>query len=139
MYSLIAEFPQQPVCRKRQHTGLLKWSAYILALPIPVEEPAEDWVKQRIVAGRIVVNPDFYVTQTINGTVSTPDIQTNIRQHMSPWNDETVEASMDLQVETAVGTIMPGYCAGSVSDAEARAWLDSNGFPVQQGNSPRRV
>ena len=129
MYSLIAQFPQQPVCRQRQHTALLKWSAYQLALPVPAEKPDEAWVKQRIIAGRIAVNPDFYVTQTINGSVSTPDIQTNIRQHLSAFNDEAVEAAMDAQVDGSLATVMPVYCAGAVSDAEVLNWYNDNGFP----------
>lgn len=136
MYSLIAQFPTQPVCRQRQHTALLKWSAYQLALPIPGTKPDEAFVKQRIVAGRITVNPDIYVAQTINGTASTPDIQTNIRQHMSPWNDEAVEAAMDAQVESSLAIVMPTYCAGAVSDQEVLNWYNDNGFeeppPAQQ-------
>ena len=131
MYSLIAQFSRQQVCRDRQVTALLKWSAYQLALPIPGEKPAEDVVKQRIVAGRVQINPDMVVAGTINGVASTPDIQTNIRQHLSAFNDEQTEVAMDSQVDFALATVMPTYCRGVVSDTEAEMWYLDNGFPPE--------
>jgi hypothetical protein len=119
------------VCRDRQYTGLLRWSAYIVALPVPVPPaaaPDEDWIKQRIVAGRLAMNPEIYVNQTISGVASTPDVQTNIRQHLSAFNDEGVEAAMDAQIDGALAVVMPAYCRASVSDAEVQAWLNDNGF-----------
>lgn len=131
MYTLIAQFPRQQICRDRQYSGLLRWSAYILALEIPTEKPTEQWVKERITAGRVTVNADMYVAQTISGVASVPDIQTNIRQHLSAFNDETTEASMDLQVDGALSATMPHFCAGAVTDAEVSRWYEDNGFPAE--------
>ena len=136
MYNLIAQFPRQQICRDRQYSALLKWSAYILALPIPTEKPAGSWVKERIVAGRVTVNPEVYVAQTISGTASVTDIQTNIRQHLSAFNDEATEAAMDAQVEGALATVMPQYCEGTVSDAEVTRWYEDNGFGEPPAQNP---
>jgi hypothetical protein len=131
MYTLIAQYPRQAVCRDRQYTGLLRWAAYVVALPVPVPPaaaPDEDWIKQRIVAGRVSINPLVYVEQTISGVASTPDVQTNIRQHLHAFNDEGVEAAMDAQVDGALAVVMPAFCRASVTEGEVQAWLNDNGF-----------
>ena len=125
MYNLYAQFPRQQVCRDRQYSALLRWAAYIAALPVP-PTAGEQWVKERITAGRVALNPDMYVPQTISGTISVPDIQTNIRQHLNAFNDEATEASMDLQVDSALAVVMPTFAAATVTDAEVQRWMDEN-------------
>lgn len=127
-YTLYAQFPRQLVCRDRQYSGLLRWAAYRTALPIPSTKPDEDFVTQRIVAERIPANPDMYVTQTMAYVISTPDIQINVRQHLSAFNDDTVEASMDAQVDSALAATMPAYCRTQVSQQQIDEWYKDNGF-----------
>jgi hypothetical protein len=136
MYTLIAQFPRQQVCRDRQYTGLLRWSAGWLNLALPTEKPPEDFVRQRIIAGRVATNPDVYVGQTINAVASRQDIQTNIREHLNAFNSEAVEAAMDAQLDTALGNIMPTYCAGVVSDQEVENWYAQNGYGSVNPQSP---
>ena len=128
-YTLYAKFPQTQVCRDRQYSGLLRFSAYFGALPIPEAKPAEDWVRQRILAERIPPQTTFFVEQTMSYVVATPDIQTNIRQHLNGYNDDTTEASMDVQVDAAISSTMPAYAKTQVSEQAVKDWYTNNGFP----------
>lgn len=130
-YTLYAQFPRSQTCRDRQYSGLLRWSAYEMALPIPPEKPDEDFVRQRILAERVPVTIDMYVTQTMPYAIATPDIQTNVRQHLNAYNDDTVEASMDAQVDAAISSIMPAYAKTQVSEQAVKDWYESNGFGAQ--------
>ena len=127
-YTLYAEFPQSVTCRKRQYSGLLRWSAYIKAGAFPTDKPTETWVEQWLVAERIPINAEVHVQQTMSYMVASPDIQTNMRQHLNPYNDETTEASMDAQVDTAISTSMPAYCHTQVSQQQIDQWYADNGF-----------
>lgn len=131
MYNLIAQYPRQQICRDRQYSALLRWSSYILATPLPVEKPDENAAKQYIIASKIPASPDAYVSQTISGVAAVPDIQTNIRQHLNGFNDDTVEASMDLQVDAALAVVMPRFCATAVTDMELQQWYSDNGWPPE--------
>ena len=127
-YTLYAQFPNSMVCRQRQYAGLLRWSAYEMALPIPATKPDEEFVRQRIVAERIPVNADVHVQQTMSYVLATPDIQTNIRQHLSQYNDDGVEAAMDLQVDAALSATLPAYCRTQVNQQQIDDWYANNGF-----------
>ena len=130
MYNLFAQFPRQQICRDRQYSGLLRWSAFIGAgtLPTPPEQPSEQVVKNRIVAERIPPAVDSYVNSTISLTIADPGIQTNIRQHLNGFNDEGTEASMDAQVDAALGAAMPRYANAVITQAEVDRWLTENGY-----------
>jgi hypothetical protein len=130
MYDLIAQFPKQQVCRDRQYSGLLRWAAYIGALvpPVPPEEPTEQWVKERITAGKVSMQIDNYVSMTLSYTVMDPSVQTNIRQHLSAFNDETTEAAMDANVEAALSAGMPVFARAHISQREVDQWLIDNGY-----------
>jgi hypothetical protein len=130
MYNVYAEFPRQKVCRDRQNLGLTRWAAYILAQAIPATKPDEAFVEQRIIASRIYDQTENYVNLTIQYTLADPAIQTNVRQHLSAYNDESTEVSMDAQVDGAIGTYMPGFCRGKVSQQEIDNWYVENGFTV---------
>lgn len=127
-YTLYAKFPQQQICRDRQYSGLLRWAAYQTALPIPPTKPDEDFVRERIVAEKIPTQADYYVAQTMSYVVATPDIQTNIRQHLNAFNDEATEAAMDLQVDGALSSTLPAYCRTQVSQSQIDQWYADNGF-----------
>lgn len=130
MYNLYAQFPKQQICRDRQYSALLRWSAFIGAstLPVPPEQPAEQDVKNRILATRIPPNIELYVGQTMSLTIADPSIQTNIRQHLSAFNNEATEASMDAQVDAALSAAMPKYADAIITQAEVDRWLQENGY-----------
>lgn len=127
-YDLIAEIPKQEVCRNRQAGALNRWSKTKMAEAIPGSKPAKEWVQQRIVAGRIPASIDSYVQRTMAYTQRDTDIQTNIREHLNGFNNETVEVSMDMQVDTAVGKFMPEFCTTDVMQQQIDQWYLDNGF-----------
>jgi hypothetical protein len=130
MYDLFAQFPKQQVCRDRQYSGLLKWAAYIGALvpPAPPDKPDEQWVKERITAGKISMQIDGYVSMTLSYTVMDPAVQTNIRQHLSAFNDDAVEAAMDANVEAALSAGMPVFAKAHIPQHEVDTWYRDNGY-----------
>src|SRR5262245_58405765 len=129
MYNLYAQFPKQQICRDRQYAGLLRWSAYIGALAIPGTKPDEQFVANKIVASRIPSQTDSYVTLTISYSVADPTIQQNVRQHLSAFNDDTTEQTMDAQVDAALGANLPYFAKSQVSDQQIKEWYEANGFP----------
>ena len=130
MYNLFAQFPRQQICRDRQYSGLLRWSAFIgaSALPPPPAQPSEQDVKNHIVAERIPAAVDSYVQSTLALTVADPGIQTNIRQHLNGFNDEATEVAMDAQVDAALGAAMPRYADAIITQTEVDRWLQENGY-----------
>jgi hypothetical protein len=128
MYNLYAQFPKQQICKDRQYAALLRWAAYQGALPIPGEKPDEQFVANKVLAQRIPPQVDSYVQTTISLTIADPGVQTNIRQHLSAFNDEQTEASMDLQVDAALSAMLPLFAKTQVMDSEIQKWYDDNGF-----------
>jgi hypothetical protein len=129
MYNVQAQFPKQPVCRDRQAMALTRWAAYTLAQAIPVEKPAESFVEQRLMAARFLDDIDYWTGKTMQLTLADPSIQTNIRQHLSAFNDETTEASMDAQMDAAVSGWVADYAHGKITQQEIDDWYAENGFP----------
>lgn len=142
MYDLYAEFPRQPVCRDRQYSGLLRWAAYILATNPPAvpDKPTDDWVQQRIVAERIPTQTAQYVDLTMGWLLGDPAIQTNIRQHLNPWNDEATEAAMDAQIDGAMAAAMPKFAANQVTQTMVDQWLIDHEYtnPAEALTAARR-
>jgi hypothetical protein len=130
MYNLYAQFPKQQICRDRQYSGLLRWAAYIGALPLPTPpaKPTEQEVANRITAQRIPQNTDSYVSQTISYTVADPNVQTNIRQHLNAFNDESTEAAMDANVDGALSANMPLFAKAQVTQQQIDQWYLDNGY-----------
>ena len=128
MYDLYAQFPKQQVVKDRQYSALLRWAGYVTALPIPGAKPDEAWVEQRVIAWKVPGQPTVYVEATLAWVLKDPGIQTNIRQHLSAYNDEAVEAAMDAQLDGAMAVAMPMYCHSVVTQAEIDQWYADNDF-----------
>jgi hypothetical protein len=125
---LLANYPRQAVVRDRNSSGLLNWAAGVTAEPIPTAKPDEDWVRERLVAERIPGQPDNYCTRTMSYMQQHDIVQTNIRQFLSQWNDESTEVSLSAQNQTIISDIMPAFSKADVSDADVQAWYAANGF-----------
>ena len=143
MYDLFAEFPRQPVCRDRQYAALIRWASGIAAQPLPPAEqkPAKDWAQQRMIAERIPTQTLMYVDLTMSYTLKDNGIQTNIREHLSPWNNEAAEAAMDAQVDAALTAQMPAFCASQITQAMVDQWYIDNGYgdPATLAGPPLRT
>jgi hypothetical protein len=128
MYNLYAQFPRQQICRDRQYSALLRWAAYYGALPPPTEKPPEADVEARITAAKVTLNTDFYVTMTLPMTVGQPNVQTDIRKHLNSFNDDATETTLDAQLDTVLGVIMPKFAHVHITQAEIDNWYLENGF-----------
>jgi hypothetical protein len=128
-YNLLAQYPKQAIVRDRNYSGLLAWAGYTLALAVPATKPDAAWVEQRIVAERIPSQTQVYVDRTIAYFLKDPTTQTNIRQYLNAWNDETTEAALSDQISSVVSAFMPGFCALEVTQADVDSWYAANGFP----------
>jgi hypothetical protein len=131
MYSLYAVFPQTSICRQRQYSALIRWSAYQGALGVPAEKPAEDFVAQQIIGSMIPSNVDYYVTLTMPYTIAVPNIQTNIRTHLNAYNDEATEVTLDAEVDGAISSFLPKFCLTNTTQAQIDAWYLEHGFEVE--------
>jgi hypothetical protein len=129
-YTLLAQYPKQAVVRDRNLGGLVAWSAYTCAIPIPSTKPDADWVRARIVAEQIPLQTTIYVDRTISYFLQDPQTETNIRDYLSEWNSEAAEAALSDQVQTVIGTFMARFAAADVSDAQVEAWYVAHGFAV---------
>lgn len=127
-YELYAQIPKQQICLDRQYSALLRWAAYIGALPIPTEKPSVDWVEQRIVASQIPIQTNTYVNNTIGYTVESQDVQTNIHDFLNSFPSPAVAAAMDANVDSALAVGMPMFCATYVTDQSVQQWYQDNGF-----------
>ena len=127
---LLAQYPKQPVVRDRNHSGLLGWAGYTGALPLPPPDqpPGEDWVRLRIVSERIPLQTANYVERTMSFFMQDPTTQTNIRQFLNAWNDETTEVALSAQNSSIITAFMPRFSATDVADADVEAWMATHGF-----------
>jgi hypothetical protein len=127
-YNLIAQYPKQAVVRDRNYSGLVAWSAYILAQPIPATKPDQPFVEQRLLAERIPPQTATYVERTIALFLMDPTTTTNIREYLSAWNDEATEAALSDQISSVVSAFMPAFAASEIPQAEIDQWYIDNGF-----------
>lgn len=127
-YLLFGQYPKQAVVRDRNWSGLVSWSAYEAALPIPPEKPAPEWVRLRLVAERIPTATARYVEATLSFFAADPTTATNIREYLNPFNGETVEQSLGAQIEGVIAGFMPRFAATDVTDAQVQQWYEQNGF-----------
>jgi len=126
-YTLLSEYPKQPVVRDRNYVALNNWSAYVAALAIPAA-PDEAWVKQRIVAERYPAQPLSYVDRTMSYFLQDPATQTNIREYLNSFNTEATETALAGQLEGIITGFMPRFADIDVSDEQAAAWLTGHGL-----------
>jgi hypothetical protein len=127
-YALLAQYPKQQIVRDRNSGGLIAWSAYVTTEAIPATKPDEDWVRERIVAEQIVLNPNVYVDQTMSYFMQDPATDTSLSALMNPFNTEATEATLSDEVQSVIGTFMPRFAAQTVTDSQVQAWWDAHGF-----------
>lgn len=134
-YLLLAQYPKQAHVRDRNLAGLIAWSASVKAQPIPSAEPAEDWVRLRLVAERIPLAPASYVEKTIAFFLADPATATNIREYLSPWNSNDTETSLSAQIGAVISGFMPGFAALDVATGEIEDWYRANGFADEEDHA----
>ena len=122
---LVAQYPKQQVVRDRNYSGLLGWAASVSAQAVP-SDPAEGWVRLRIIADRIPAQTANYVERTLSYFVQDPTTATNIREYLSEWNDEAAEAALSAQIAGVIGAFMPRFALLEVSDADVQSWLEAH-------------
>jgi phosphoglucomutase len=127
-YQLMAQYPKQQIVRDRNSGGLIAWSAYVTTEAIPATKPDEDWVRERIVAEQIVLNPNVYVDQSMSYFMQDPATEGSLSALMNPFNTEATEATLSDEVQNVIGTFMPRFAAQTVTDAQVQAWWDAHGF-----------
>jgi hypothetical protein len=125
---LLAQYPKQQTVRDRNFSALVIWSNAIAAQPIPPDKPPPDVVRQRIVAERIPIQTDIYVTRTMSYFMQDGTTQVNIRQFLSQWNDDATEVSLSAQLASVIAAFMPRFALTDISDADVEAWFTANGF-----------
>jgi hypothetical protein len=126
-YTLLSEYPKQPVVRDRNYVALNNWAAYTTALAVPAA-PDEAWVKSRIVAERYPAQPQTYVDRTMSYFLQDPATQTNIREFLNAFNTEATETALASQLETIIGGFMPRFADIDVTDQQSLDWKTAHGI-----------
>jgi hypothetical protein len=125
---LVAQYPKQQVTRDRQGSGLLAWAADVAAQAIPSEKPPEDWVRLRLVAERVPTASDSYTTRTMAYFQQHAAIVSDIRLHLSQWNDEATEGALSQQIRDVADEVMPAFSRTDTTQAQVDQWYLDNGF-----------
>lgn len=126
-YTLLAEYPRQPVVRDRNYVALNNWANYTATLPVP-PVPDNVWVKSRIVAERYPAQTMSYVDRTMSYFLQDPATQTNIREFLSAFNTEATETALASQLESIIGGFMPRFADIDVTDSQANDWKTAHGI-----------
>ncbi len=124
---LLAQYPKQPVVRDRNFAGLVAWAASRTAAAVPADPPLE-WVRERLVAERIPLQPANYVERTIAFFMQDPATVTNIREYLSPWNDEAAETSLSAQIGGVIAAFMPRFAMQDSTAAQLALWYRDHGL-----------
>jgi hypothetical protein len=135
-HRLMAQYPKQACVRDRNMGGLVAWAGYITAEAVPPTKPDEEWVRERIVAEQIPLNPQVYVDRTMSYFLQDPQTETNVRDYLSEWNSEAQEAALCDQIQAVISAFMPRFAAADVSDAQVQQWYDQNGYPAPEPPPP---
>ena len=128
----IASFGNQQVCINRSYSRLLAWAAYTSALPLPPTGTAPDAgaVRQRILAEKAPMLPGAYATQLGPFLMEEPVMTARVREHLSEWNTEEVEATLVADIDTAFASVMPRFADQTITDADVAAWCERHGYPL---------
>jgi hypothetical protein len=129
-YDLLAAFPTQDITKKRQYGGLLRWAKPKALETLPTEKPAEQWVRERMVAERIPQQINNYVDWTMSYTAMDTQIATNMRNHLNAYNTTGMETQLDAEVDAALNLYLPLFCTGHISESMVTQWYIDHGFEV---------
>jgi len=134
---LLSQYLVEAVVKRRNSVGLIEWAASVTAQQIPATKPDTAWVQQYIVAGYIPQQPDNYTQQTLAYFLQDPTTQTNIREYLNSFNDETTEVALGAQINSVITAFMPRFAATVVSSQQVQDWYNANGFgtPLSRGTT----
>jgi hypothetical protein len=127
----VARFAGQQVCTNRTYSRLLAWAAYTSSLPLPPTDtaPPADQVRQRILAEKAPMQATIYAPQLGPFLMEEPVMTSRVREHLSEWNTEEVEATLAADVDTAFAAVMPRFADSVITDADVAAWCAKHGYP----------
>jgi len=128
-FELIPLYGQQPVVQNRTKSAMNFWAGQTLALQIPATKPTEDWVRARILAGRVTGNPLNYLDRAINYYTQQNAIQSSMRDLMDafPTQAERDTYTNSIMVPTTP-VVMAQVAAADVLDKDVQDWYNANGF-----------
>ena len=127
----VAKFAGQQVCIDRSYSRLLAWAAYTSALPLPPTDTAPDpaQVRQRILAEKAPMQTATYAAQLGPFLMEESVMTARVREHLSEWNTEEVEATLVADIDTAFAAVMPRFADAAITDADVAAWCARHGYP----------
>jgi hypothetical protein len=120
---LLAKFLTQPVVRDRNLVALLAWSARIAAQPVPASAPSASEVKVRLLAERVPSQIENYVQRMMAYFLQDGTVQLNIRQHLNPFNHESVEEALAAELNSVIDGFALRFAELEISDSQALLWL----------------
>jgi hypothetical protein len=133
---LLAQYAKLAHVKDRNYAGLVSWSAFEAAQPLPPDKPDPDWARQRIVGERVPLQPTLYTDRTLAYFLQDPTTVTNIREYLHPHNDDATEEALALQISGVISTFMPRFAAADVTDAQLSQWYTQNGWPPDPAETP---
>lgn len=129
--TLLAQYFDQPVVRKRNSVGLNGWAASMAAEAFPTF-PDDVWVEQRIVAEQMPQMLDSYATRTLAYFLQDPATVNNILLYLNSFNDQTTEETLSTEIDAVVSAFMPRFAAVTVSKDQISNWYTQNGITVKK-------
>jgi len=128
--TLQSKYLTRPVVKQRNSITLIAWAAYTAAAAIPAT-PDDAWIRERIVAENIPMQPDYITQQTIAYFLQDPATSENIRGFISEDNTDTEEVTLAQANDGIVGAFMPRFAQTTVSDQQVNDWKARNGLSVK--------
>jgi hypothetical protein len=129
--TLLAQYFDQPVVRKRNSVGLNGWAASMAAEAFPTF-PDDAWVEQRIVAEQIPQQLDNYTQRTLAYFQQDPATVSNILLYLNSFNDQATEETLSTEIDAVVSAFMPRFAAVTVSKDQISNWYTQNGITVKK-------
>ena len=128
-FELIPLYGQQPVVQNRTKSAINFWAGQTLAIEIPGTKPTEEWVRARILAGRVTENPQNYLDRAMNYYTQQDAIQSTMRDLMDgfPTQAERDTFTNSIMVPTTP-VVMAQVAANDVLDQAVTDWYNANGF-----------
>lgn len=128
---LLAKYLAQPVVHDRNLVALLTWAAKTTAKPLPASAPSADDVKVRLLAERVPNQIENYVARTMAYFLQDAKIQSAIREHLNPFNQESVEEQLALDLDHIIDGFALRFAELEIGDPQVQAWLQVH-FPAPQ-------
>ena len=127
-FELLPLYGQQTVVRNRTSAALNFWAGQNLKEAIPATKPAEDWVKKRILAGRVTQAPSSYLDASLNIYTQQDGIQNTMRDLMDGFPTSTESTTFTNLMTSVTPAVMAAYAQFDVNDTQVEQWYIDNGF-----------